>query len=479
MWWLTVPSHGRRHRKFVELAQSLPNVRFIHGASPEILPNELMFLSQEQLIELTEFSENLDLGDLITRSSDQTENSELALPLLEALASALEGRPHTSPADLAGSFFDAGLGIRSVYDEALLLRVETDFSEVSIEDLPPFVAAMQEIQEQILREPPHTRIRMTGYPITAFDEMQRIETSGKQLTLWALLLIMILMKFFLGSLRSVLYSITVLLISLIWVLGLTKVAFGEMNTVTMIMGMVLVGLGIDFCIHWLNHLRLGQESGFHGIPLARHVLKKAAPPLLAGALSTAGAFLCVLLLDVPSLQEFAWLSAAAVVWTALLVLFVLPVLMSVKGAPRQIDSRITRWTVSVAEAGLSQPRLVMGTFLVLLVAGSWSLQQLTHEYNYARLQIGGLPSYQLKQEIIHRFGMSSDILIQRVTEDEAAQKKQKLLDFPEVAHVESISDYLLPPGEQAARAQLISAMVDSLAHAASRQYEMQDVIDIR
>ena len=57
----------------------------------------------------------------------------------------------------------------------------------------------------------------------------------------------------------------------------------------------------------------------------------------------------------------------------------------------------------------------------LLLAGGWSLRFLGYEYNYSRLQTGGLPSHRLKEEIIYRFGFSSDILVQRVAGLEAAE----------------------------------------------------------
>lgn len=488
------PAPEAAARRFVELARSLPHVRYIHGVDAEVLPYELMFLTRPQLEGLTRVAQRLDLGDLITDFSAPADSGSAtavpaggvddfrpyALPLLEALAAALEGRPAASPTEIVTAAFGARLGLRSVYDDALLLRVETDFSEQSIEDLPPFVEALHGIQEQILMTPPHARIRLTGYPVTAYDEMQRISSSGRILTVWSILLVIVLLRLFLGDLRSVFCSITVILVSLLWILGLIRVVFGEMNTVTMIMGMVIVGLGIDFCIHWLNHFRHGQERGYEGLPLHRFVLKKSASPLLAGAITTSGAFLCLLLLDVPSIREFAWLSAAGILLTALLALFGMPFLMSGSRPSSRPDSRITQGVVLMARSAMRRPRWVVGVFAILLLVGGWSLRHLAYEYNYARLQIGGLTSYRLKEEIIHRFGFSSDILIQRVEGLEAAEaSKRQLLAHSEISHVESISDWLPPPGERAARAALIAALQDSLAHSVARRYEMEDLVRIR
>ena len=487
------PGARKAARKFADAVGSLPHVSFVHGVGSEVLPYELMFLSRDEIGALADFSDEMDVGELImvgfdeppgdaatTEAGVDTEEFESFLvETLEALAAALEGRPHASAHDLVAPLFNPLPGLPSENDSALLVRVETDFSENSIDDLSFFVEAMSELQREILLEPPHARIRLTGYPVTAYDEVRRIETSGKKLTLWALLIIMVVMKLFLRSLRIVFYSITVLLISLLWVLGLTRVIFGEMNTVTMIMGMVLIGLGIDYCIHWLNHHRQGMAEGLSGGALARHIFDSASPPIMAGAVSTAGAFLCILLMDVPSLQEFAMLSAGGVILTALVVLFVMPFMIPEGGTMSASQIRVREWTVSVAGMALGHPGRVVGLFLGLLLVSGWFLQNLAYEYNYSRLQIGGLPSYKLKQEIIQRFQLSSDILIQRVRGVEnSAESKRKLLDFPEVARVESISDYLLPDEELEARARKVADLMNRLENTPALRYEMEDLAEI-
>jgi predicted RND superfamily exporter protein len=481
-------------RKFARAVRNMPHVRFIHGLGPEVSPHELMFLPEDDLAALADFTDHLDIGDLITAgipgSGDDPEGFSAVAPdeeiesfvfeTLQALAAALEGGTHPSADELVAPLFRPLPGMISTLGSAVLVRVETDFSENSIEDLPAFVEELREIRTAILLEPPHPRIRLTGYPVTAHDEVHAIETSGKRLTLWALLIIVILMKLVLGSLRSVFFAVTVLLISLLWVLGLARLVFGEMNTVTMIMGMVLIGLGIDFCIHWQNHHRQGLAAGLSGSDLARHVFDTASPPIMAGAVTTTGAFLCILVMDVPSLQEFSILSAGGVLLTALVVLFVMPILVPDGGVATASRNRVSEWTVSVARTSMAHPRRVLAAFLGLLLLSGLFLRNLGYEYNYSRLQIGGLPSYKLKQEIINRFDLSSDILVQRVRgTEESARIDSDLSSFAQVARVESISDYLLPEAEHAARVTLVADLMDRLDGTPAHRYDMDELADLR
>ncbi len=488
------PGARKAAKKFADAVSSLPHVRFVHGVNSEFLPYELMFLSTAEIEALAEFSDHMDIGQLIMAgfgNSPMSENKTEArvdeegirsfvVETLEALAGALEGDPHSAPADLVAPLFSPLPGLAAVRGTALLVRVETDFSENSIEDLSVLVAALNEIQREILHEPPHARIRLTGYPVTAYHEVQCIKTSGKRLTLWALAITMVLIKLFLGDLRSVFYSIIVLLISLLWVMGLIRLLFGEMNTVTMILGLVLIGLGIDFCVHWLNHHRLGQAEGLSGGVLVGHIFKSASPPIIAGAASTAGAFLCILLMEVPSLREFAILSAIGVLLTALVVLFVMPVMVPEGGSIASSQDRVRAWTVSVARMALDCSGPVVGIFLGLFLISGLSFRNLEYEYNYSRLQIGGLPSYKLKQEIINRFSLSSDILIQQVRGvEESSAIKNKLLEYPEVVRVESISDYLLPREEREAQARKVADLMKRLDSTSATRYEMEDLVEIR
>jgi predicted RND superfamily exporter protein len=476
------PGARKGAREFAEAVLSLPHVRFVHGMGSEVSPHELMFLPEEEITALTDFANGLDIGDLITVEADPPtdEVKTFVFETLEALAGALEGTPHTSPADLVDPLFRPMPGLASGLDSSLLVRVETDFSENSIEGLPEFVVALRAICTDVLLEPPHPRVRLTGYPVTAHDEVQAIESSGKRLTLAALIIIVILMRLVLGSLRSVFYAVTVLLLSLLWVLGLTRLIFGEMNTVTMIMGMVLIGLGIDFCIHWQNHHRQGMAEGLKGTTLARHVFETASPPILAGAVTTAGAFLCVLIMDVPSLQEFSILSACGVLLTALAVLFVMPVLVPEGAGTSAAPNRVAESIVTVARTSIRHPRRVVVTFLGLVLVSGLLMKNLESEYNYSRLQIGGLPSYKLKQEIIQRFDLSSDILVQRVTGVESSARIDgDLTAHPQVARVESISDYLISGVEHQARATRIAELVGRLDGTPAHQYEMEELVDLR
>jgi hypothetical protein len=52
------------------------------------------------------------------------------------------------------------------------------------------------------------------------------------------------------------------------------------------------------------------------------------------------------------------------------------------------------------------------------------------------------------------------------------------LSYPEVVRVESITDWLLPAGEQAARVDLIAALQDSLAQAGAYRYDMEELTKI-
>jgi len=50
---------------------------------------------------------------------------------------------------------------------------------------------------------------------------------------------------------------------------------------------------------------------------------------------------------------------------------------------------------------------------IIVIVAIWYTQRLEYEYNYAKMQTGGIPSYELKKEIISRFGFASDVLYLR------------------------------------------------------------------
>ncbi|MBN1599201.1 MAG: MMPL family transporter [Bacteroidales bacterium] len=98
-----------------------------------------------------------------------------------------------------------------------------------------------------------------------------------------------------------------------------------MNRVSVIslgIGSVLLGITVDYALHLLTHLK-------HHEDLTQSVKKVRVPVLMSG-LTTAIAFLCLLLLSSPAMKQLGIFAAISVLSAALLSVFVLPFILPQK-----------------------------------------------------------------------------------------------------------------------------------------------------
>ncbi|MEE9449497.1 MAG: MMPL family transporter [Ignavibacteriaceae bacterium] len=362
---------------------------------------------------------------------------------LAAFVNVLENGSHTSTDQLIENMiFKIGNRIRSIDNKSLLILIGTDISEGTIDNIDEVANSLELIRNNILKKFSSTEIKLTGYPISARDEMRSITTSGEKMTIWALILVAAMLIFFYREWKFVAASIGILSITIIWILALNQILFGELNTVTMIMGLVLIGLGIDFSIHWMNYkiskVEFRNEKSFD----ISSYCKSTATPVLAGAFTTAAAFSSLLILNVKSINEFGFMSFTGIILTAVLILLLMPIFL------KEIDDSIVytslrRKLFHLVEFLLPHKKKILLLTPVLFCCCLWLLPELKYEYNYAKLQTGGLSSYELKNEIIQKFGFASDVFIHRVSGiDNAYEIKKKLMSSDKIGYVLSVSDFI-------------------------------------
>ena len=128
------------------------------------------------------------------------------------------------------------------------------------------------------------------------------------------------------------------------VLGIL-VAFGafaalgmSLSPITAVIGAILAGLGIDYCIHSLSQYRRARTAGLpHGEAVAR-MLTDIAPALIAACVTTVVGFLAISQSSVRALREFGLLGAMGLVASLVAAILVLPSILSVVAAGRRDDS---------------------------------------------------------------------------------------------------------------------------------------------
>lgn len=312
---------------------------------------------------------------------------------------------------------------------------------------------------------PDVTVGLTGMAQIGLDEMHSVGLYTQLLSLVALILIYILLaREFSGKIIPLL-ALLPLLVGVIWALGAIKIIFGSLNIMTIMMGLVLIGLGIDFSIHLITRFRQEIDAGRDLENAVRITLGGSGVGVMTGAFTTALAFFTLMVGDTKGVHEFGVAAGLGVLLTLITVFLMLPSMLVIRqrrimkkmgdgddGAEvTERSSRSTKhaynWIGVVAEAGYRRPLLFLSVTVVVVAASVWGSRHTAFEYDFLELEAKGLRSVELQREIPDRYGMSEHAawLITDSIE-ESREKKELFRNLPDVGGVDAISDYL--PSEE-------------------------------
>lgn len=103
----------------------------------------------------------------------------------------------------------------------------------------------------------------------------------------------------------------------------------SLTPITAVIGAILAGLGIDYCIHSLAHYRTDRAEGLSHEEATRRTLRDIAPALLAACVTTVVGFLAVAQSSVQTLREFGLLGAMGLFASLIATIVVLPAMLTV------------------------------------------------------------------------------------------------------------------------------------------------------
>ncbi|MBD3236466.1 MAG: MMPL family transporter [Candidatus Eisenbacteria bacterium] len=383
---------------------------------------------------------------------------DAAAPLRDGARSMVAGDPWLLS-------LDRGLLLISVYPEAHSMR-ETDELLAITTDVETFIT-------EVAARHPDVEAALTGMGPIGKAEMESIGPYTYALLLLALLVIFLLLARASRGWELPLIQLVPLLVGILWTMGLMALAFGTLNYFTVMMGLVLAGLGIDFTIHLVS--RYGHERGAGAEcedALAR-MLGGTGTGVLTGALTTAAAFLALLIADTRGVFEFGFAAGTGVVLTLTAVFFTLPALLVLRERRHERQGRPLRfsrgqragwtWLGAASVAIWRRPAIVLPLFLLLLGAAAWSVGTIGFEYDFMKLEPQDARSVQLQQEIPKRFGIAEQagwLIHQDV--DSARADAEALRDLAVVGEVSAISDYLPPAARLRRYRPQLEALRDSV-----------------
>ena len=193
-----------------------------------------------------------------------------------------------------------------------------------------------------LLEPPLS-IRFCGAPVIAVTNASQIKTDSLISVSIAVVLILLLLWFFLRSLRNIL--LIAFSIGWGWVFAVACLSWVHQEVSVIVIGIssIIVGIAINYPLHLIAHL-----SHTHDV---RQALKEVVKPLVVGNITTVGAFFALVPLRAVALRDLGLFSSFLLVGTILFTIIWLPQVLRFKFT---VDSLQFTDDYSVAASGKAE-----------------------------------------------------------------------------------------------------------------------------
>ena len=299
----------------------------------------------------------------------------------------------------------------------------------------------------------HLQVSVTGIPALEYDELSRAGHDMVFAALLALVSVGGLLSFGFRSVRHPMLVLLTLVVALSCTFGVATLAVGHLNILSICFAAVLIGLGVDFGVHFLSqYLHLRQETSSVEEALARTGLT-AGSGIITSALTTALAFGSAALTGFPGLAELGIIAGSGILICATCTFLFLPALIAVSDAGTAAEPLPRRMTGRLFRA------VVTGVPLVVIAASAIGIAVLGHkavhwhhgrpelmvEYdsNLMHLQDPGLGSVQAQRSL---WTTADESLLYAVavagSKDEALKLAEQLRALPSVHHVSELAGWL-------------------------------------
>jgi uncharacterized protein len=361
-------------------------------------------------------------------------------------------------------------------DRSMLLIMATpNFNIMNVDYYTPAINGLEEMVKEIA-EKMDVEAGLTGSIVLGRDEMVAGTEDSMTLTLLALLAVLIMFVITFRMVSAPLLAIFNLLIGVTWAMGVTWFLVDTLNMFTAMMAVILVGLGIDFSIHIISvytELSLKGESPHDAII---HTLEKVGTGIITGAITTAMAFLTLVIARSAGIKEFGLVNGVGLIVIMMATLLTMPTLLMLRekyrlwrGKEHTVYRDLSFQSVGALSLWIHSHRKLSFFFIFVVTLGlGIFIPRLTMDYNYLNMEPEGLESILLNEEIIEKFNMSSDMtmmtassLAENAALTEEAKKKAS------ISFVESITDYIPHEEKQQQRQEKLGYLQEKISAAST------------
>ena len=298
---------------------------------------------------------------------------------------------------------------------------------------------------------------MTGEYKIAYDDSTHIRNALEPTSFVAFAGILIYLVILFRRPVQIILLMTTLVMSIVITFGFTRITLGELNTITAILGGILMGFGIDFGIHFLYRFR--DEYSHRGDiyeSLRQTILHTGLSSLISAVTSAASLFVLVLA-AFKGFSHFGLIAGAGTLIIAIMMNTFLPaaILLLTRTWPNFSKSLLVNYKKIDDADHLNKPypfaSRILAASLILTIGLAYFATRIEFDYDSRTSVTGNTQALMLQDEIEKRFGRKG---LPSVVYTDTLEETKKLYDelsnkdkYSYVQQVVSIFS-LAPPMEQ-------------------------------
>ena len=325
------------------------------------------------------------------------------------------------------------------------------------------IGELRTILQNVSQKHPATQIGVTGMPVLEYDEMCSSQADMTIASLVSLVGIVVLLLAGFGSLRYAMLAIATLILGMCCSFGFITFTIGHLNLLSVSFAAILIGLGIDFGIHYLARYLQLRGEGFACVDALSKTASAIGPGIITGAVTTAFAFFTAGLTEFTGVAELGIIAGAGILICLAAAFWILPsmILLVDRSRSHQPNSGALPLEGALSLFYRWPSWLIMGV-LIFTVAVTPGVFRIRYDHNLLNLQPRGLESVDLEKRLLSESNRSVWFAVSMsATREELAARKAAFEKLDSVERTEEIASLL--PTSTHAKQLLIASIQKRLA----------------
>jgi uncharacterized protein len=219
-------------------------------------------------------------------------------------------------------------------------------------------------------------VHYSGLPLIRTRMADRIQAEMRWFLIGSILLSALILLLFFRSIGTVLLSLGVVIIGVVWSVGTLHIFGYSITLLTALIPPLVVVIGIPNCIYFLNKYHTAyNETGNREAALTAMISRMGVVTLFCNITAAIG-FAVFALTKSAILQEFGVVAGINIFLLFIISLILIPAVLSMQRPPKERHMRYleNKWLLAVLDKlelwSLNHQRIIYGiTFLVLIAAG--------------------------------------------------------------------------------------------------------------